>query len=182
MRRGAIRSWDQIYTFRGWTKFGWVCCWLLDPPHLTYLRIRPQQGVFWQRVLCQVYPLQNTPSHTQAQSGSGLFWCLRGLCGNWAWLCTGRYWSVTSCSGYSHQCQLKGSSNRRRADLQGQLCDTHTQTHRHTDTHTQDLHGIWQQPYMQHAFRPNWPSLQWEACTATDNYYYCDSFLSFPLL
>lgn len=35
---------------------------------------------------------------------------------------------VTSSSGYSHQCQLQGSRNRRRLDLQGQLCAPHILT------------------------------------------------------
>lgn len=79
---------------------------------------------------CQVYP--KTPLYINAQSGSRLFWCLTGLCGNWAWLCMAVWPAtepVTSSSGYSHQCQLQGSRNRRRLELQEQLCAPNTLTY-----------------------------------------------------
>ena len=66
-------------------------------------------------------------------------WCLRGLCGNPAWLCKAAVEVVTSLLGYSRHVQGQGSAFQKTLDLPGQLrptslCVFVSQTLTHTQT------------------------------------------------
>lgn len=123
-----------------------VHCWIGDfgSPRLAELCYEslPEE---WPNAKCT----PKTPLYINAQSENRLFWCLTGLCGNWAWLCMAAWPAtepVTSSSGYSHQCQLQGSRNRRRLELQEQLCAPNTLTYifafmSHSPVHT-DFHQL----------------------------------------